>query len=123
MDSFGGTLEHFAGDGIMIFFNDPMPVERPAERAVKMALEAQKAFEPIAEAWKKQGQEVGLGIGISQGAATLGLIVITSYSIHYTKLYEVRLVTSGSLDPVGILCLPASSRPAGPYCSKRRFQV
>jgi class 3 adenylate cyclase len=74
VDSFGGTLEHFAGDGMMIFFNDPMPVERPAERAVRMALEAQKAFEPIAEAWKKQGQDVGLGIGISQGAATLGLI-------------------------------------------------
>jgi class 3 adenylate cyclase len=74
VDSFGGTLEHFAGDGMMIFFNDPMPVERPAECAVRMALEAQRAFEPIADAWKKQGQDVGLGIGISQGAATLGLI-------------------------------------------------
>jgi CheY-like chemotaxis protein len=74
VDDFGGTLEHFAGDGMMIFFNDPLPVDRPAERAVRMAVEAQKAFEPIAAAWRRQGHEVGLGIGISQGAATLGLI-------------------------------------------------
>ncbi len=74
VDDFGGTLEHFAGDGMMIFFNDPLPVDRPAERAVRMAVEAQKAFEPIAAAWRKRGHDVGLGIGISQGATTLGLI-------------------------------------------------
>jgi adenylate cyclase len=71
---FGGTLEHFAGDGVMIFFNDPFPVERPAERSVRMALALQHAFAPIAQAWAKLGQEVGLGIGIAQGEATLGVI-------------------------------------------------
>jgi DNA-binding response OmpR family regulator len=71
---FSGTLEHFAGDGVMIFFNDPLPVDRPAERAVRMALALQKAFVPIAEEWAKLGHEVGLGIGISQGNATLGVI-------------------------------------------------
>jgi len=70
----GGTLEHFAGDGVMIFFNDPFPVERPAERAVRMALALQEAFVPIAKAWEKLGHAVGLGIGISQGEATLGAI-------------------------------------------------
>jgi class 3 adenylate cyclase len=74
VDAFGGTLEHFAGDGVMIFFSDPFPVERPAERAVRMALALQKAFTPIAEAWERLGHEVGLGIGIAQGEATLGVI-------------------------------------------------
>jgi adenylate cyclase len=74
VDEFGGTLEHFAGDGVMIFFSDPFPVERPAERAVRMAIALHKAFNPIAEAWKKLGHDVGLGIGIAQGDATLGVI-------------------------------------------------
>jgi len=74
VDEYGGTLEHFAGDGVMIFFSDPLPIDRPAERAVRMALALQEAFTPIAEAWAKLGHEVGLGIGIAQGEATLGVI-------------------------------------------------
>ena len=70
----GGTLEHFAGDGMMIFFNDPFPVDRPADKAVRMATELQRAFVPIAEAWAKLGHTVGLGIGIAQGETTLGVI-------------------------------------------------
>jgi adenylate cyclase len=74
VDEFGGTLEHFAGDGVMIFFNDPIEVENPAERAIRMALALQRAFNPIAQAWAKLGHEVGLGIGIAQGDTTLGVI-------------------------------------------------
>ena len=74
VDEFGGTLEHFAGDGIMIFFSDPLPIDRPAERAVRMALALQDAFTPISEAWEKLGHNVGLGVGIAQGEATLGVI-------------------------------------------------
>jgi len=74
VDDFGGTLEHFAGDGVMIFFGDPFPVDRPAERAVRMALALQQAFVPIARAWEKLGHLVGLGVGIAQGEATLGVI-------------------------------------------------
>src|SRR5437762_4643997 len=74
VEEYGGTLEHFAGDGVMIFFSDPFPVDRPAERAVRMALALQEAFTPISEAWAKLGHEVGLGIGIAQGEATLGVI-------------------------------------------------
>ena len=74
VDEYGGTLEHFAGDGVMIFFSDPLPVDRPAERAVRMAIALQAAFTPIAQAWAKLGHEVGLGIGIAQGEATLGVI-------------------------------------------------
>src|SRR3954462_13298590 len=74
VSEFSGTLEQFAGDGVMIFFNDPLPVDRPAERAVRMALALQEAFTPIAEAWARLGHDVGLGIGIAQGEATLGVI-------------------------------------------------
>jgi adenylate cyclase len=74
VEEFGGTLEHFAGDGMMIIFNDPFPVERPAERAVRMAMALQHAFRPISRAWAKLGHDVGLGIGIAQGEATLGVI-------------------------------------------------
>ena len=74
VDEFGGTLEHFAGDGVMIFFSDPLPVDRPAERSVRMAIALQEAFTPIAQAWERLGHDVGLGIGIAQGEATLGVI-------------------------------------------------
>jgi len=70
----GGTLERFAGDGMMIFFNDPLPMERPAEEAVKMSLEMQRAFEPIAAKWAKRGYTLALGVGIAQGYATCGAI-------------------------------------------------
>src|SRR5512138_1536420 len=69
-----GTLERFAGDSVMVFFNDPLPVERPAEHAVRTALAMLEAFVPIAEHWKKRGHDLGLGAGIAQGYATLGAI-------------------------------------------------
>jgi class 3 adenylate cyclase len=69
-----GTLERFAGDSVMVFFNDPLPVERPAEHAVRTALAMLEQFVPIAARWKKHGYELGLGVGIAQGYATLGAI-------------------------------------------------
>ncbi len=69
-----GTLERFAGDSVMVFYNDPVPVERPAEHAVRAALAMHEAFAPIAAHWKKRGYELGLGVGIAQGYATLGAI-------------------------------------------------
>jgi len=69
-----GTLERFAGDGLMIFFNDPIKLDNPTANAVKMALEMQEKFVPLRAAWKKRGFELDLGIGIAQGYATLGAI-------------------------------------------------
>ena len=69
-----GTLEHFAGDGIMIFFNDPIQLDNPAENAVRMALAMQQHFVPLRAAWNKRGYDLDLGIGIAQGYATLGAI-------------------------------------------------
>jgi class 3 adenylate cyclase/CheY-like chemotaxis protein len=70
----GGTLERFAGDSIMVFFNDPVPMERPAEQAVRMALAARDAFARIGAGWAKRGYELALGAGVAQGYATLGAI-------------------------------------------------
>ena len=70
----GGTLERFAGDSVMVFFNDPMVMERPAEAAIRMALDMQAAFPPLATEWTQRGYDLGLGCGIAQGYATLGQI-------------------------------------------------
>jgi CheY-like chemotaxis protein/class 3 adenylate cyclase len=69
-----GTLERFAGDGMMIFFNDPAPVPDPAERAVRMALAMQRRFAALSARWGEKGHELHMGIGIAQGPATLGAI-------------------------------------------------
>jgi class 3 adenylate cyclase/putative methionine-R-sulfoxide reductase with GAF domain len=69
-----GTLEHFAGDGVMVFFNDPAPVENHELEAARFALAAHDRFEPLATLWTKRGIQLGLGIGISAGYATLGRI-------------------------------------------------
>jgi class 3 adenylate cyclase len=69
-----GTIEHFAGDGMMIFFNDPIKLDNPAENAVRMALAMQEQFVPLRAAWKRRGIDLDLGIGIAQGFATLGAV-------------------------------------------------
>jgi len=69
-----GTLERFAGDGMMVFFNDPIPVTNPAERAVRMAVAMRDRVRELTAAWRKRGHELGLGIGIAQGYATIGAI-------------------------------------------------
>lgn len=74
VERYAGTLEHFAGDGVLIFFNDPIRVDRPAVKAARMALDLQQAFMPIAQAWARRGHAVDLGVGIAQGEATLGVI-------------------------------------------------
>ena len=70
----GGTLEHFAGDGVMVFFNDPIVQEDHVERAVRMAVEMRSRFEDLGAGWRKRGYELGFGIGIAVGYATLGRI-------------------------------------------------
>ena len=69
-----GTLERFTGDGMMIFFNDPVPVPNPAERALRMTVEMRDRAEELAARWRKHGYELQAGIGIAQGYATIGAI-------------------------------------------------
>jgi class 3 adenylate cyclase len=68
------TLERFAGDGLMVWFNDPIPCEEPSLRAVRMAAEMRTDVAALAESWRKLGHELGFGVGIAQGYATLGRI-------------------------------------------------
>ncbi|WP_447977959.1 response regulator [Candidatus Nitrospira bockiana] len=69
-----GTLERFAGDGMMIFFNDPVEVDNPEERAVRMAIAMRDAVRRLRERWKKRGYELDAGAGIATGYATIGAI-------------------------------------------------
>ena len=69
-----GTVEHFAGDGVMVVFNDPLPVEAHALQAVRMALAVRVAMLDLTPVWRKRGHDLGFGIGISRGYATIGAI-------------------------------------------------
>ncbi len=69
-----GTLKDIVGDGLMVFFNDPIPCPDPAERAVRMALEMRERVAELAAGWRKRGFELGFGVGIALGYATLGNI-------------------------------------------------
>ena len=71
---YNGTLERYAGDGVMVVFNDPVPVENPALQAVLMALEVRDAIGALTETWRRLGHDIGFGIGIAHGFATLGTI-------------------------------------------------
>jgi class 3 adenylate cyclase len=72
--AYEGTLERFTGDGIMVFFNDPITCDDPAERAVRMALELRDAVKELSAQWLRRGHDLPVGIGIAQGFATLGRI-------------------------------------------------
>jgi adenylate cyclase len=71
---FEGTLEHFAGDGIMVFFNDPIAFEDHTEKAVRMALEMRQKVKELRKGWLRNGYDLDLGIGLAAGFATLGNI-------------------------------------------------
>ena len=69
-----GTLEQFAGDSMMVIFNDPVIMDDPAARAVRMALDMQERFSELIAPWRKLGHDIALGIGIAHGYATIGAI-------------------------------------------------
>jgi adenylate cyclase len=71
---FEGTLEHFAGDGLLVFFNDPIPCPDAPERAVRMAVSMRARVAELAEGWRRRGHDLGFGVGIAQGYATLGRV-------------------------------------------------
>ena len=71
---FEGTLERFTGDGLMVFFNDPLPCADAPERAVAMAVAMRDRVSELADDWRRRGHDLGFGVGIAQGFATLGRI-------------------------------------------------
>jgi len=88
VSQFEGTLDQFSGDGIMVFFNDPVPCPDPAERAVKMAMAMREEAGKLIAAWRRHGCELGFGAGIAQGYATLGQIGFSERS-GYTAIGTV----------------------------------
>jgi adenylate cyclase len=88
VSEYEGTLDQFSGDGIMVFFNDPVPCPDPAERAVKMAMAMRKAAGELIAAWRPRGCELGFGAGIAWGYATLGQIGFADRS-GYTAIGTV----------------------------------
>ena len=83
-----GTLDHYSGDGIMVFFNDPLPCPDPAERAAAMAVAMREAVAGLQLEWRRRGREIGFGIGIAQGYATLGQIGFAE-RVDYTAIGTV----------------------------------
>jgi class 3 adenylate cyclase len=88
VSQFEGTLDQFSGDGIMVFFNDPVPVPDPAERAVNMAIAMREAANRLIATWRQRDRELGFGAGIAQGYATLGQIGFADRS-GYTAIGTV----------------------------------
>jgi adenylate cyclase len=88
VSQFEGTLDQFSGDGIMVFFNDPVPIPDPAARAVNMAVAMREAAGKLIADWRERGRDLGFGAGIAQGYATLGQIGFSERS-GYTAIGTV----------------------------------
>jgi class 3 adenylate cyclase len=102
---FEGTLERFIGDGLMVIFNDPLPCPDSAQRAVRMAVAMRGRVAQLAEEWTRRGYQLGLGIGISQGHATIGQIGFEGRS-DYTAIGSVTNLAArlcGEAEPGQIL--------------------
>jgi len=135
---YGGTLERFAGDGVMVIFNDPVPIENPALQAVLMALDMRTAIGAMIEKWRDLGHDLGFGIGIAHGFATLGTIGFEG-RFDYAAIGTVSNVASRlcdeakpgqilisprvrqavekavTVEPVGDFALKGISRPMAAY--------
>ena len=138
INKYGGTLERYAGDGVMVVFNDPIPVDNPALQAVLMAIDMRASIEVLIARWRKLGHDIGFGIGIAHGFATLGTIGFEG-RFDYAAIGTVSNVASRlcdeakpgqilisprvlmavedaiSVEPVGEFKLKGISRPLATY--------
>ena len=138
INKYGGTLERYAGDGVMVVFNDPIPVDNPALQAVLMAIDMRGAIGDLIEKRRKLGHDIGFGIGIAHGFATLGTIGFEG-RFDYAAIGTVSNVASRlcdeakpgqilisprvlmavenaiSVEPVGEFKLKGISRPLATY--------
>jgi len=104
VSQFEGTLDQFSGDGIMVFFNDPVPIPDPTERAVRMAGAMGEAASTLIAAWRERSRELGFGAGIAQGYATCGQIGFSERSGYIAigrcamslRVFALRLRTARS---------------------------
>jgi adenylate cyclase len=107
-----GTLDHFSGDGLMVIFNDPLPCPDPAEHAVRMAVEMRAAITRLQADWRRRGRDIGFGIGIAQGYATLGQIGFAE-RVDYTAIGTVCNIASRLCDEAKSGQILVSKRVAG----------
>lgn len=137
-----GTLNQFAGDGIMVIFNDPLPCDDHTERAVRMALEMRDAAATLSRRWRERGHELGFGVGIATGYATLGQIgfdqrleyaaiggvtnlasrlcgAAGSGQILITQRVLAEIEPRVEIEPQGELTLKGFHRPIAAYCVQR----
>lgn len=136
--TYEGTLERFSGDGVNIIFNDPLPCPDPSVRAVQMAVEMRDSIADLSNTWRKQGHELGFGVGIAHGYATLGRIGFEGrfdYSAIGTVvnlaarlcgearngqiLVDAKVIAAiediAEVEPAGELCLKGFQRPVAAY--------
>jgi class 3 adenylate cyclase len=129
-----GTLERFTGDGMIVIFNDPVPCPDPALRAVRLAVEMRDTVAALANSWADRGHEIGFGVGIAQGYATLGRIgfegrfdysamgTVTNLAarlcaeaktgqILVTRRVAGAIDSIAALEPLGDVALKGLSRP------------
>jgi adenylate cyclase len=97
VNDFDATVGHFAGDGFMVFFNDPLPCDNPAQQAVRLAIAMREAMEGLKRRWSRLGHEVGFGVGIAFGYATLGQVGFRARS-DYTAVGRVVALASRLCD-------------------------
>jgi adenylate cyclase len=116
-----GTLAHFSGDGIMVFFNDPLPCPDAPERAVRMAVEMREAVVRRQADWRRRGREVGFGIGIAQGYATLGQIGFAE-RVDYTAIGTVCNLAARLCDAATDGQILVSKRVAGAVEGNTRLE-
>jgi adenylate cyclase len=97
VNDFDATVGHFAGDGFMVFFNDPVPCDNPAEQAVRLAVAMRDAMAEVRQRWNRFGHEIGFGVGIALGYATLGEVGFRARS-DYTAVGRVVALASRLCD-------------------------
>jgi PAS domain S-box-containing protein len=90
---YGATLEHFEGDGMMLFFNDPIPVADPTSRAVRMAIAMRDRAAELGSAWQRHGYDLGFGVGISRGSASIGSICLEGRCDYGSVVSVVNLAS------------------------------
>jgi len=135
---FQGTLERFTGDGLMVFFNDPIPVPEPPAQAVRMAVAMRERAAELGRAWRRRGHDLGFGVGVAVGYATLGRIgfegrwdygaigSVTNLAARLCGEAEagqiliserVHLMIEDLIqaEPLGLLALKGFLRPVGAY--------
>lgn len=97
VNDFDATVGHFAGDGFMVFFNDPVPCENPPEQAVRLAVAMRDAMAEVRQRWNHLGHDIGFGVGIALGYATLGEVGFRARS-DYTAVGRVVALASRLCD-------------------------